>query len=155
MRTEAGFRGPYDFLSNFYHSPVTVTYSNTDFVLTTGEHVFQGFKIGCLQEPDKGLELMNELESAPTPAKAKYWGRKVRINVPEWNAVATQRMKRTVHLKFSQNTELARKLVATGDLELIEFNEWNDTIWGVSSKTGLGENRLGRILMAYRKSLAN
>lgn len=53
--------------------------------------------------------------------------------------------------KFSQNPDLADKLVATKDAELIEGNTWGDRIWGVCD--GIGENRLGKILMRVRAEM--
>lgn len=55
--------------------------------------------------------------------------------------------------KFLQNPDLADKLVATGDAELIEGNTWGDTVWGVCN--GSGENRLGEILMRVRSEIQN
>jgi hypothetical protein len=39
-------------------------------------------------------------------------------------------------------------LLATGDMELIEDNDWDDTYWGVCN--GAGENNLGKLLMKIR-----
>lgn len=38
-----------------------------------------------------------------------------------------------------------------GDAELIEGNTWGDRIWGVCD--GVGENRLGKILMRVRAEM--
>ena len=62
-------------------------------------------------------------------------------------------MEGTVLLKFNQNPELKRKLIATGDAVLVEENYWGDKFWGVCSKTGEGENHLGIILMKTREDL--
>jgi predicted NAD-dependent protein-ADP-ribosyltransferase YbiA (DUF1768 family) len=48
-----------------------------------------------------------------------------------------------------QNPELREKLLCTGKLELIEGNYWGDTYWGVCR--GVGENRLGKLLMLVRE----
>ena len=42
--------------------------------------------------------------------------------------------------KFTQNPDLKKKLLATGDEHLEEGNTWGDTIWGTVD--GVGENRL-------------
>ena len=42
-------------------------------------------------------------------------------------------------------------LIQTGDSVLIEGNTWGDRVWGVCN--GVGENRLGRILMKIRSEL--
>jgi predicted NAD-dependent protein-ADP-ribosyltransferase YbiA (DUF1768 family) len=53
--------------------------------------------------------------------------------------------------KFKQNKDLSEKLIATGDMELVEHNWWKDKFWG--KHFGEGENYLGRILMKVRKEL--
>ena len=58
-----------------------------------------------------------------------------------------------VRAKFSQNPDLAARLVATGTMPLEEGNDFGDTFWGVDAKTGKGENNLGRILMKIREEL--
>ena len=55
--------------------------------------------------------------------------------------------------KFTQNDGLKHKLKDTGDAILIEGNTWGDRIWGVCN--GVGENRLGRILMQIRDELGS
>lgn len=60
-------------------------------------------------------------------------------------------MEEIVREKFTQNTELADKLLATGDAYLEEGNTWGDRIWGTVN--GSGANRLGVILMQIRAEL--
>ena len=57
-------------------------------------------------------------------------------------------MRMVISMKFDQNPDLKAKLVATGNQELVEGNTWYDTFWGKCG--GVGENWLGRLLMAYR-----
>lgn len=56
-----------------------------------------------------------------------------------------------VKAKFLQNKEIKEKLLLTGNEELIEGNTWGDRIWGTVN--GVGENRLGKILMQVREEL--
>ena len=60
-------------------------------------------------------------------------------------------MKDIVRAKFSQNEELAKKLLATNDEYLIEGNTWGDRFWGTVN--GEGRNQLGIILMQVRDEL--
>jgi hypothetical protein len=60
-------------------------------------------------------------------------------------------MESLVKEKFTRDTELGAKLVATGDEELVEGNYWGDTFWGVCR--GVGQNHLGKILMKVREEL--
>jgi hypothetical protein len=57
-----------------------------------------------------------------------------------------------VWAKYSQNPELAKKLLATRDRYIDETNWWGDTIWRVYR--GEGQNLLGKILMNVRSRLA-
>ena len=78
--TVNGFRDEFFFLSNFQESPVSVTYQNQSFTFLTGEHVFQGMKVAAAFHPENNILSLRELESAATPAKAKYWGRSIKID---------------------------------------------------------------------------
>lgn len=60
-------------------------------------------------------------------------------------------MKDVVEAKFSQNPDLAKKLLETEDAYLEEGNDWGDRIWGTVN--GIGANNLGRILMEVREIL--
>lgn len=150
VRTENGFRDDFFFLSNFYEAPVEVVFEGEKFVFLTGEHVFQGMKVVASLDPSHNVEKLRLLEKASTPGKAKYWGRSIRIDVPKWDSLALKCMRRSLELKFSQHFDLRDKLVGTGDIELIEFNDWNDTLWGVNQRTGVGKNQLGKLLMELR-----
>lgn len=126
------FRGEYDFLSNFYVERDGVT----------TEHLFQSFKT-----LDK--EAQDLIMKAPTPGQAKRLGRQVPLR-SDWEEVKDDVMLMLVRDKF-EDPELAEKLLATGEAELIEGNTWGDTYWGVCRGRGL--NKLGRILMQVRDEL--
>ena len=134
------FRGEYFFLSNFYEAPVTyqgLTYGSN-------EAAFQAQK--CLSEAER-LEF-----TALRPSDSKRRGRKVQLR-PDWEQVKLGIMEDIVRAKFTQNEDLRAMLLATGDAVLEEGNSWNDTFWGISRKTGRGQNHLGRILMRVREEL--
>ena len=134
------FRDEYEFLSNFHEAPVTwegLTYPNS-------EAAFQAAKV-LTQEERLPFTVMQ-------PGKAKRMGRKVPLRA-DWEQVKYGIMDAIVLAKFKQNAELAAKLLATGDAELVEGNTWGDTCWGVDLRTGKGENHLGRILMKVRSTL--
>lgn len=69
----------------------------------------------------------------------------------DWEAVKVRIMEEIVRAKFTQNTELADKLLATGDAYLEEGNTWDDRIWGTVNSSGA--NRLGVILMQIRAEI--
>ena len=151
--TTEGFRGEYFFLSNFYASPITVEFEGESFTFATGEHVFQGMKVRAALRPDENEFMLRQLEHAQTPAKAKYWGRSLRIDIKRWDAMAQKCMRRTLQLKFEQHPDLAQKLVATGQLQLVEYNDWHDQLWGKDSVTREEQNLLGKMLMQLREDL--
>lgn len=132
------FRGDFFFLSNFYECPVTykqLTYTNN-------EVAFQAQK--CTSDSEKiQFTKLN-------PTEAKKLGRKVNLR-KDWEAVKVRIMEEIVRAKFTQNTELADKLLATGDAYLEEGNTWGDRIWGTVN--GSGANRLGFILMQIRAEI--
>lgn len=49
------------------------------------------------------------------------------------------------------HSDLRKKLLATGDAELVENNTCGDVFWGICD--GVGENHLGKILMLVRDRL--
>lgn len=132
------FRGKYYFLSNFYEAPVTwngLTYLNN-------EAAFQSAKTFSDRECFTNLD----------PSSAKRLGRRVQLR-DDWEDVKNDIMYEICKAKFSQNIELKKKLLATGDKHLEEGNTWGDKIWGTVN--GVGENRLGKILMKIREELRN
>lgn len=132
------FRGDYDFLSNFYPAPVTVggvTYRNA-------EAAFQAQK-----DPSRAAEFAN-LEGK----EAKKLGGQVNLDTASWNnGGRDEAMRKVLEAKFSQNKDLASRLVETQGRPLIEGNTWGDTYWGVSK--GIGENKLGQLLMDIRDNM--
>jgi hypothetical protein len=134
------FQGPYRFLSNFW--PTEVVFENLTF--PTVEHAYQAAKTLSLEE-------RHRIASLATPGEAKKEGRKL-AQRSDWEQVKFQVMEECVRYKFTHHPELKAELLATGEAELIEGNDWGDKIWGVYQ--GEGENRLGKILMKIRAELA-
>jgi predicted NAD-dependent protein-ADP-ribosyltransferase YbiA (DUF1768 family) len=82
-----------------------------------------------------------------TAGQAKKYGRKIKIRL-DWKEKKLEIMMGIVALKFIQHPELMAKLMATGDIQIIEENTWGDRFWGVCQ--GKGHNYLGIILMSIR-----
>jgi len=134
------FVGEYRFLSNFFPCDVT-----TDAGLTYAsvEHAYQAAKATTEEE-------RLAIAGASSPKKAKHRGSKLTPS-PDWSSRKVEVMRSLLRRKFASGTELAAKLVATGDAELIEGKRLGDEFWGRCN--GVGQNHLGRLLMETRDSL--
>lgn len=161
MKEIKGFNGEYAFLSNFYEYPfqVHLPVMGEDglirwkgFSTPTAEQAFQGFKLfkdwhhPSREEIQKFIEFLNY----ETPGKAKRAGRRISLNTEYWNQERDSVMKYILREKFV-NVPLRYKLLLTGNAYLEETNTWYDTYWGVCN--GVGENRLGNLLMELREEL--
>lgn len=127
------FENEYYFLSNFYNAPIIyhgIRYENN-------ESAFHAQK-----DLSRSKEFCNL-----NPSGAKMLGRRVILR-EDWEEVKDLIMYEINYEKYAQNIDLRRKLLETGNQELIEGNFWNDTYWGVCR--GIGENHLGKILMKVR-----
>lgn len=132
------FRNDYFFLSNFYNADVE--YSG--FTFKNNEAAFQAAKCPSRITEFVGLN----------PSEAKRLGRRVELR-PDWEQVKENIMYEICKAKFTQNKDLGELLVKTGDAKLVEGNNWGDRIWGVYN--GIGQNKLGKILMRIRDELRN
>lgn len=128
------FAGENAFLSNFFESPVLFRGR----LYLNAEAAFQSQK--CPRRAGEFQDI--------SAKQAKYLGRQVEIR-PDWDKVKYMVMYEVVSEKFSQNEELRKKLLSTGDAVLVEGNTWGDRYWGVCN--GTGENHLGKILMKVRR----
>ena len=138
------FENEYAFLSNFYPSP----FIHDGIEYPTVEHFFQAAKTLDIQK-------RKAIAAAKTPGLAKRMGRSVQLR-SDWEKVKVYYMELGLRLKFA-NKDLAKKLLATGDEELIEGNWWCDQTWGSCNcpkhiRTP-GRNLLGMLLMELRKEL--
>lgn len=136
----AEFQGEHRWLSNFEGGPVTLD----GIQYPTVEHAYQAAK--SLDPKEREI-----VKGASTPGAAKQAGKKVTIR-PDWDQVKISVMEDLLRQKFAEPT-LKAKLIATGNVDLIEGNNWGDTFWGVSK--GKGENNLGKLLMKIRSELQN
>jgi hypothetical protein len=132
------FRGEYRFLSNFWLCEIA--YEGERYAST--EHAFQAAK--TFNQSDRArIRKMSCTE-------AKRYGRKVQL-IEGWENKKVGIMEDLVLQKFVVHADLQEKLLATGDAELIEGNDWGDVEWG--QVNGVGKNHLGKILMRVRKKI--
>lgn len=132
------FRGELRWLSNFWPALVVLD----DVVYPTVEHAYQAAKTDDWVEREA-------IRSCQTPGDAKRFAKHLPLP-PDWEFRKVYVMRGLLEQKF-QHPELAEKLLATGDAEIIEVNHWGDTFWGQCN--GEGENHLGRMLMDIRNTL--
>ena len=137
------FSGKYSFLSNFY--PCIVEYEGK--LYPSAEHAFQAAKT---LDP----EIRAEFAVFPTPADAKYFGRKIHLR-DDWEDVKDDIMLKILESKFTRTQEFGPDLKAlllnTGDAELEEGNNHGDKYWGTVK--GVGKNMLGISLMKIRNKI--
>lgn len=145
-----GFEEEFFFLSNFYPSPMEAEVAGVKGTFQTGEHLFQAYKTETSILKFSKEKWVQDFINAPTPGKAKYLGRKIPLDVKQWDAHAVTFMKKTIYTKFEQHSDLKKLLLDTGNATLIEANNWGDMKWGVDEITGEGSNILGELLMRLR-----
>jgi len=134
-----GFRGPYRFLSNFHPTP---NLSLLSYRWPTAEHAYQAMKT-------EDVVAQSHICRAKTPGEAKRLGRCVAMR-SGWLEMRLNVMRLVVDFKF-QDPTLRALLLETANIQLVEWNVWQDTFWGVCR--GIGENNLGKILMETRQKI--
>lgn len=102
---------------------------------------------------------------ADNPRDQKAFGRRVKnFNADVWAVISREVVYQGNYAKFTQNPELKKQLMETGDREIVEASPY-DKIWGI----GLGEedpraldksqwqgtNWLGEAIMRVRETLRN
>jgi ribA/ribD-fused uncharacterized protein len=142
------FRGAWEFLSNFYRSPLT--WEGIEY--PTAEHAFQAGK--TTSKADR-----RRVAAAGSPGEAKGRGRSLSLR-PGWDErVRFEVMAAVLRAKFA-HSDLHNRLLATGESELVEGNTWHDQVWGnclcgSPACATPGQNHLGRLLVELRHELIN
>ena len=137
MNVINSFDGESDFLSNFYECPILWKGN----LYRNSESIYQSYKT---------LDNVPFDFTKTTGSQAKKISKKLNVR-PDWNKIKFDLMYEICQEKFNQNTDIAQKLMNTGDAILIEGNYWGDTYWGKCN--GVGQNNLGKILMKIREEL--
>lgn len=138
------FYGPheeYGFLGNWYPAAIFLKGK----IWPTSEHYYQAQKF-------VGTEYEEICRRLPSPRETFELSRRPDVPVDlHWDEKKLDIMKEVVRAKFTQNPELAERLIGTGNARLIE-NSPVDDYWGIGAN-GDGENLLGKILMDLRESM--
>lgn len=134
----SSFDGEFFFLSNFYNCEVpyeNLVYKNAEAAFHSAKNNNEYYKKRLAQYSAK---------------QAKAAGRKILLRI-DWEQVKDKIMYDVVKSKFTHNQNLKNKLLATGNVTLVEGNTWGDTYWGQCY--GKGKNKLGQILERVRGEL--
>ena len=139
----------FDIFSNFYEEPLEINGQ----IWKSGEHFYQAAKFAKTGlQPDE--EIYHTIINAETPGTAKrladeyFSGENKECShqaLRTFVAMATM-----LNVKFAHGTLARKRLMQTGNLELIHHSG-SDFFWGQSRK-GEGKNLLGKALMQIRDS---
>ena len=153
VRSENGifFHSESSFLSNFYPSTVWAD----EYAYPTAEHCYQAAK--CKMAGD--LDLMKRVQTAQSPLEAKKMADTVQDSA-DWNNKRDTVMREIIDAKFEQSSELAKRLIDTGEAKLYEATM--NTHFGIGATlhskevrdmSFKGLNKLGELLQAKRDDL--
>lgn len=143
-----GFREDYFFLSNMYPCKIKYkgyTYRNSEVFYISMKFDEDEKRFICEEETN----LRNYFANMKDGKFRKKEQKKYKIR-KDWDKVKLDIMTLIIREKF-KIPFLRKKLLDTNDEELIEYNSWGDTFWGVCD--GKGGNNLGKILMQVRNEI--
>lgn len=146
-------------LSNF--SAFNLIYGGHVFM--TSEHAYQHarFMLDCdIPEHDSlpcwhkaaAAAAAEYIRSAPSAHEAFRCAQDAKqFQRPDWDGLKHSTMREILMAKVKQHEYVRRKLLDTGDRQLVE-NSWRDPHWGWGPDRN-GENHLGRLWMSVRDEL--
>ena len=131
----------YGWLSNFSEHGFTLN----GIYWPSVEHFYQAQKYA-------GSEVAERIRQADSPLKARKAGQDRSLSPrPDWDGIKEEVMRQAIRAKFEQNRRLRELLLTTGNEELIHESK-SDLFWG-RNQNGIGDNRLGAIIMEVRQAL--
>ena len=99
-------------------------------------------------------QIQEKIRQIASPIDAALEGRNRQNPLrPDWEEIKDEVMLQALRMKFSQNPEIAKELLATGDAILIEHTR-SDDYWADGGDDS-GKNKLGLFLMQVREELKN
>lgn len=107
---------------------------------------YEGAPISLLEKTRK---LIHTAKSAHEAYRLAYLYRDLRR--PDWNDVKVNVMRGILRAKVNQHEYVKKKLLASGDRELIE-DSWRDNFWGWGPNRD-GQNQLGKLWMEIRQEI--
>jgi len=137
-------------LGNMSPHPIKVG----DLVFPTAEALFQSLRF-----EDEGIIEEIRTQTSPMTAKMKAKKHKSEMVVEPMSDEDLDNMRLCLKLKLKQHPKLMRKLLATGEEQIIEDcsnrPRGSGMFWGMAFKDGqwFGENMLGKLWMELRSEL--
>lgn len=118
----------------------------------TSEHAYHWEKFATEADDQTRNGVAYEIMNARSAHDAfKLAGAQKHLRRPDWDAVKVGIMRDILRAKVQQHEYVRRKLLATGDRELIE-DSWRDDFWGWGPNRD-GQNMLGKLWMEIRAEL--
>lgn len=114
-------------------------------VWMTSEHAYHSEKF----DNEKILQLLRNSRSAHDAMKIAYAHKEEYKK--DWDDIKLSVMKDILHAKVAQHPYVKKKLLESGDKELVE-NSWRDDFWGWGPNKG-GANHLGKLWMELRNEV--
>ncbi len=142
----------------FYEQDFYVLSNFSAFILTwrgirfdTSEAAYQYEKF--IGGGDRADVIARHIQRAPSAHEAfKIAERYNELRRQDWDSVKVGIMREILRAKANQHEYVRRKLLATGDRELIE-DSWRDDFWGWGPNRD-GRNMLGKLWMQVRAEIA-
>jgi len=120
----------------------------------TSEHLYHWLKFATSQDGKRAapLSVSTDILDAPSAHAAFKMAQELKgQRRPDWDDVKVDFMRQILREKVRQHEYVHRKLLETGDRELVE-NSWRDDFWGWGPNRD-GQNRLGKLWMEIRAEL--
>lgn len=135
-------------LSNF--SAFRLCWEGMDF--DTSEHAYHWEKFATEEDDQTRNGIAYEIARASSAHQAfKIAEAQKHLRRPDWDDIKVDVMRRILRAKAEQHEYVRRKLLATGDRDLIE-DSWRDNFWGWGPNRD-GQNMLGKLWMEVRAKL--
>jgi ribA/ribD-fused uncharacterized protein len=137
-------------LSNF--SAFTLYWRDWRFFTSEAAYHFEKFEPPELDGLGVQLKIQHDILYAESAHDAfKIAERNRALRRPDWDNIKVRIMRDILRAKAAQHEYVRRKLLATGNRELIE-NSWRDDFWGWGPNRD-GQNMLGKLWMEVRDEL--
>ncbi len=118
-------------------------------VFPTSEHAYQAMKF--IKTNKDLFEKIKSAKSAHDAQKIAYENKE--FADPEWDNIKKDVMKDILRHKVKQHPYVLKKLLQSGNREIIE-DSWRDAVWGWGPNRD-GQNLLGKIWMEVREEFMN